>query len=131
MFSGTGSPLQAVITGDQGAVAPWYVRTPSTAKVTTTTSTATGRRLGARSPRLDTNGTRNRATIKMAGNTRITNVSAQAGLSDKTPNSHRNGHSGRGLAPPRVGLGGAVGPFGPSSAARTTTTMTARAEKKM
>src|SRR5438132_11071648 len=131
MSSGTGSPLQAVIAGDHGPVAAWYVRTPSTAKATTTASTATGRRLGARSPRLDTNGTRNNAPIKSTGKTRMMNVSAPAGLSDNRPNSHRNGHSGRGLAPPWVGSGGPVGPFGPITAARTTTTIAVRAEKMM
>src|SRR5262249_25880002 len=120
IFSGTGSPLQAVITGDQGDVAPWYVNTPSTAKVTTTASTATGRRLGARSPRLDTNGTRNRPPIRSRGKTRMRNVSAPAGLSDSSPNNHRKGHSGLGLAPPWVGSGGPLGPFGPRTAARTT-----------
>ena len=36
------------------------------------------------------------------------NVSAPAGLSDSSPNSHRNGHSGRGFAPRqrRVGRAG-------------------------
>ena len=40
-------------------------------------------------------------------------VSAAGGLSDSKANSHRNGHSGRGLAPGSVGSGGPVGPFGP------------------
>ena len=57
-------------------------------------------------------------------------VSASAGLSDSRPNSHRNGHSGRGLAPASVGSGGPVGPFGPRTAARTTTTITASAENR-
>ena len=56
------------------------------------------------------------------------NVSAPGGLSDSRANSQRNGHSGRGLAPASVGSGGPVGPFGPRTAARTTTTITARAE---
>src|SRR5262249_60314039 len=92
-------------------------------------STATGLRLGARSPPFDRNGTLNKATINTAGNTRMINVSAQAGLNDRRPNNHRNGHSGRGLAPPSGGSGGAVGPFGPASAARTTTMTTTSAEK--
>ena len=41
------------------------------------------------------------------------NVSASGGLRDKRPNSHRKGHSGRGLAPPSVGSGGALGPLWP------------------
>ena len=45
------------------------------------------------------------------------NVSAAGGLSDSRANSHRNGHSGRGLAPASVGSGGPVGPFGPRTAA--------------
>ena len=44
---------------------PRYVSTPSTVKITMTDSTATGRRLGARSPRLLTNGTSSRATIRI------------------------------------------------------------------
>ena len=40
-------------------------------------------------------------------------VSAAGGLSESRANSQRNGHSGRGFAPPSVGSGGPVGPFGP------------------
>ncbi len=57
-------------------------------------------------------------------------VSASGGLSDSKANSHRNGHSGRGLAPGSVGSGGPVGPFGPRTAASTTTTITASAENR-
>src|SRR5580700_4129436 len=98
--------------------------------MTSTESTATGRRLGALSPRLLRNGTSNRTTTRMAGNTRMINVTAAGGLSDNRANNHRKGHSGRGLAPDSVGSGGPVGPFGPSTAASTTTTITARDEKK-
>ena len=56
------------------------------------------------------------------------NVSIAGGLSDSSANSHRNGHSGRGLAPASAGSGGPVGPFGPSTAAMITTTVTASAE---
>src|SRR6201995_484488 len=90
-----------------------------------TDSTATGLRLGARSPRLLTNGTANRTTIRITGNTRMMNVSADGGLSDRRAKSHRNGHSGLGVAPGSVGSGAPVGPFGPRTAASTTTTMTA------
>src|SRR5207302_4744741 len=128
MSSGTGSPLHAVIAGDQNDVAPWYVSTTKSVRATTTVSTATGRRLGARSPRLLMKGTRNSATIKRTGKTRMINVSAAGGLSDSSANSHRNGHSGRGLAPPTVGSGGPVGPLGPATAAMATTTITASAE---
>ena len=100
--------------GDQGADAPSYVRAPSSVYVTTTSSTAIGRRLGARSPRLETNGTRNSAPITSSGKIRMMNVSASGGLSDKRANSHKNGHSGRGLAPLNVGSGGPEGPFGPT-----------------
>ena len=41
-----------------------------------TDNTATGRRLGARSPRLETNGTSSRAPISTTGKTRMMNVSA-------------------------------------------------------
>src|SRR5262245_65784650 len=68
--------------------------------------------------------------MRIIGNTRMMKVSAAGGLSDKSANSHRNGHSGRGLAPGSVGSGGLVGPFGPRTAARATTTITARAENR-
>ena len=57
-------------------------------------------------------------------------VSASGGLSESRPNSHRNGHSGRGLAPVSLGTGRPVGPLGPRTAARTTTAITTRAEKR-
>src|SRR5580692_9948686 len=96
--------------------------------MTITESTATGRRLGARSPRLLTKGTRNNATINTTGKTSMTNVSIDGGLSASSANSHRKGHSGRGLAPGSVGSGGPVGPLGPRMAAIVTTTITATAE---
>ena len=65
----------------------------------------------------------------MTGKTRMMNVSRPGGLSDKRPNSHKNGQSGRGLAPASVGSGGSDGPFGPTTAARATTTITTSAEK--
>src|SRR5262245_51815068 len=129
MLSGTGAPLQADMSGDHGAVAPSYVNATKAVRSTTTANTATGRRLGARSPRFEINGTAKRPRISKSGNTRMMKVSAQAGLRDNSPNSQRNGHSGRGLAPPNVGSGGAVGPLGPTSAAIATTTTTTRAEK--
>src|SRR5262249_35000067 len=92
--------------------------------------TATGRRLGAGSPRLLRNGPANSRTIRITGRTRMMKVSDAGGLSDSKPNSHRNGHSGRGLAPASVGSGGPVGPFGPRTAARTATAITAREEQK-
>src|SRR5262249_13575712 len=128
--SGTGVPLQAVICGDQGEVAPWYVSTPRAVYITITASTATGRRLGARSPRLLSNGTRKKAATGIRGNRRVVKVSASVGLRDSKGTSHRNGQSGRGLAPGSVGSGGPVGPLGPRTAARTTTTITARAENR-
>src|SRR6476646_10142196 len=99
--------------------------------MTTTARTATGRRLGARSPRLLKNGTKNNTAIKSTGKTRMMKVSISGGLNDNRVKSHRNGHSGRGLAPPSVGSGGPLGPLGPSMAASSTTMMTAREEKKM
>src|SRR6266849_2944633 len=63
--------------------------------MTITESTATGRRLGARSPRLLTNGTRNRMAMRMTGNTRMTKVSAPAGLRDSRANNHKNGERGK------------------------------------
>src|SRR5262249_15120855 len=62
--------------------------------------------------------------------TRMKNVSDAGGLSDSRPKSHRNGHSGRGLAPGSVGSGGPVGPFGPRTAASTATAITARGENR-
>src|SRR5262245_48520252 len=97
--------------------------------MTITPSTATGRRLGARSPRLETNGTASNPTTSTIGKTTITNVSSLGGDSDNSPNSHKNGQSGRGFAPLSVGSGGDVGPLGPASAAMTTTTITTSAEK--
>ena len=57
------------------------------------------------------------------------NVSASGGLSESKANSQRNGHSGLGFAPPRVGSAGPVGPIGPRMAAIATTMMTVTAEK--
>ena len=94
-----------------------------------TDSTATGRRLGARSPRLETNGTSSRAPISTTGKTRMMNVSAAGGLSDRSANNHQNGQSGFGFAPSSAGSGRAPGPFGPAIAASTTTTMTVNDEK--
>ena len=59
------------------------------------------------------------------------NVSAAGGLSESRANSHRNGHSGRGLAPPSVGSGGPRRTLGTHTAAIATTTITASAEKNM
>src|SRR5947207_1593683 len=109
MFGGTGSPLQAVIFGDQGEVSPSQVKTPSVVKITMTDSTAIGRRLGARSPRPKRNGIRNRKPMPRTGATRIATVSHSGGMSDRTPKVHRNGQSGRGLAPGTVGSGGPEG----------------------
>src|ERR1700722_20034401 len=98
--------------------------------MTTTESTAIGRRRGERSPRLDTNGTRSRATIKIAGKIRMMKVSVAGGLRDNRPNSHKKGHSGRGLAPVMLGSTGAAGPLGPRTAATATTAITTKAEKR-
>jgi hypothetical protein len=57
-------------------------------------------------------------------------VSIAGGLSDSSAKSHKKGHSGRGLAPANVGSGGSVGPLGPTTAAITTTTITASDEKR-
>src|SRR6478752_1015129 len=129
-FSGTGSRLHAVSFGDHGAVVPSYVSAPSVVYATITNSTAAGRRLGARSPRLLTNGTKNNTAIRITGKTSMINVSAPGGLSESNPKSHKNGHSGRGLAPARVGSGGPVGPLGPRIAAIVTTAITASEENK-
>src|SRR5260370_37666074 len=94
-----------------------------------TDNTATGRRLGARSPRLDTNGTSSRAPMSTTGITRMMNVSAPAGLSDRSANNHQNGQSGFGFAPSSAGSGKAPGPFGPAIAASATMTMTVKDEK--
>ena len=72
-----------------------------------------------------------KSPIRIGGNKRMMNVSADGGLSESSAKSHKNGHSGRGLAPPSVGSGGPLGPLGPTTAAIATTTITARAEKKM
>src|SRR5260370_21738403 len=66
----------------------------------------------------------------MTGNRRMMKVPAPAGLSDNRAKSKKNGHSGRGLAPASVGSGGPLGPFGPRIAARITTAITAREEKR-
>ena len=99
--------------------------------MTITVSTATGRRLGARSPRLLTNGTANSAAMSTSGKIRMMKVSVAGGLSDNSAKSHKNGHSGRGFAPPAVGSGDSLGPLGPMTAASATTTITASAEKNM
>ena len=98
-------------------------------KITTTDKTATGRRLGARSPRFETNGTRNRAPSKSGGNPRMMKVSALGGLRERRANNHQNGQSGFGFAPSKAGSGNAPGPFGPTIAASRTTTMVTSAEK--
>ena len=78
-----------------------------------TASTATGRRLGRARRGWTRSGTSSKATISSTGNTRMMNVSAPGGLSDSRANSHRNGHSGRGLAPPVSDRAGrASGPWG-------------------
>src|SRR5271155_676576 len=94
-----------------------------------TDNTATGRRLGARSPRLETKGTRSKATIRTTGKTSMMKVSAPAGLNDRRANNHQNGQSGLGFAPSSAGSGKAPGPFGPAIAARTMMTMTVNDEK--
>src|SRR5215475_10972034 len=93
-----------------------------------TNSTAAGRRLGARSPRLLIKGTKNKTPTTITGKTNMMKSSMPGGLSESNPNSHKNGHSGRGFAPASVGSGGAVGPFGPRTAAMATTTITASEE---
>src|SRR5271170_6778942 len=98
--------------------------------ITITANTATGLRLGARSPRLLRNGTRRSATIRRTGNTSMMTVSTVGGLSASRAKIHKNGQSGRGLAPASVGSGGPLGPHGPTTAATTTTTITTSAEKK-
>src|SRR5215471_1435763 len=75
------------------------------------------------------NGTANSPKISRIGSAKIINVSASGGLSDNKPNSHKNGQSGRGFAPLKVGSGGPLGPFGPTIAAIVTTTITTSAEK--
>ena len=82
-----------------------------------TDKTATGRRLGRRSPRLETNGTSSKAPISTTGMPRMINVSAPGGLSESSANNHQNGQSGFGLAPSSAGSGKAPGPFGPAIAA--------------
>ena len=118
------------MTGDHGSVAPWYVNTAITVAITMTDNTATGRRLGARSPRLDTNGTSSKAPISTTGKARMMNVSAPGGLSERSANNHQKGQSGFGLAPSSAGSGRAPGPLGPAIAARTTITTTVRDEKR-
>ena len=76
-----------------------------------TDSTATGRRLGARSPRLDTKGTSSKAPTSTTGIARMMNVSAPGGLSERRANSHQKGQSGFGLAPSSAGSGRARGTF--------------------
>ena len=99
--------------------------------MTITKSTAMGRRVGARSPRLEMKGTANRQMMSTGGRPSMISVSAEGGLSDSKPKSHMKGQSGRGLAPASVGSGGEVGPLGPAMAAITTTTITVSAEKKI
>src|SRR5882757_9901729 len=98
------------------------------AAITITDNTATGRRVGARSPRLETNGTSSSAPTSTTGMPRIISVSAPAGLIDRRANNHQKGQSGFGFAPSSAGSGKAPGPLGPAIAARTTTTMTVNDE---
>jgi len=111
MSSRIGSPLQADICGDHGAVAPWYVKGGEHGKSTATPQDGTGRRAGGAFRRDWTrNGTRNRAMIKSTEH-EDDECFGSGGLSDKKAEQPEKWPLGPRVGATRVGSGGASGPL--------------------